>query len=51
MKLSFEKSVPGRGCSILPECDVPVVLPDGYLRENAPKLPELSENDISRHYT
>ena len=25
--LLFEKSREGRGCAILPECDVPVVLP------------------------
>ncbi len=52
MKLIFEKSVPGRGCSLLPSCDVPVVeLPDGLGRERAPLLPEMSETDISRHYT
>ncbi|MBR5768034.1 MAG: aminomethyl-transferring glycine dehydrogenase subunit GcvPB [Clostridia bacterium] len=52
MKLIFEKSVPGRGCSILPKCDVePVSLPSGLAREHAPRLPELSETDISRHYT
>ena len=27
MKLIFERSVEGRGCSLLPECDVPVVMP------------------------
>ena len=52
MKLIFEKSVPGRGCSILPECDVePVSLPGDIAREQPPRLPELSETDISRHYT
>jgi glycine dehydrogenase subunit 2 len=50
MKLIFERSVPGRGCSILPECDVPAVMPD-VQRVIPLRLPELSENDISRHYT
>ena len=52
MKLIFEKSVPGRGCSILPDCDVEEVsLPEGLARETAPALPEMAETDISRHYT
>ena len=52
MKLIFEKSVPGRRCTILPACDVESVsLPDSLRREEKPALPELSETDISRHYT
>ncbi len=52
MKLIFEKSVPGRGMEYLPECDVEEVsLPESLARTTAPKLPELSETDISRHYT
>ena len=52
MELLFEKSVPGRGCCVLPACDVPVVsLPEGQRRQTAPRLPALSENDISRHYS
>ena len=52
MKLIFEKSVPGRGMQMLPECDVEAVaLPEGLARASAPKLPEISENDLSRHYT
>ncbi len=52
MKLIFEKSVPGRGCTMLPACDVEeVALPQGLVREVAPALPEMSETDISRHYT
>jgi len=52
MKLIFEKSVPGHGCSILPACDVETVaLPAGLVRETAPALPEMAEMDISRHYT
>ena len=38
MKLIFEKSVPGRKCSLLPPCDVaPVALPEGMEREDAEK--------------
>ena len=52
MKLIFEKSVPGRGCSILPDCDVETVaLPEAMRRQQAPLLPEMAEVDISRHYT
>ena len=52
MKLVFEKSVAGRRCSMLPKCDVEnVSLPASLVRETAPALPELSENDLSRHYT
>lgn len=52
MKLIFEKSCPGRRCSILPACDVPEVsLPAELVRETAPALPEMSEVDLSRHYT
>ncbi len=52
MKLIFEKSVPGRGMEYLPQCDVEEVsLPEGLARASAPKLPEMSETDLSRHYT
>ena len=52
MKLIFEKSVPGRRCTILPACDVESVsLPASLRREAKPLLPEMSETDISRHYT
>ena len=52
MKLIFEKSVPGRRCTILPACDVESVsLPASLRRETKPTLPEMSETDISRHYT
>ena len=50
MELIFEQSVAGRGCSLLPDCDVPQVAPS-KLRTAPPRLPEVSENDISRHYT
>jgi len=52
MKLIFEKSAPGRGACLLPPCDVPEVkLSAGLQREAAPRLPEMSETDLSRHYT
>ena len=52
MKLIFEKSVAGRGMQYLPACDVEeVALPASLVREAAPKLPEISETDLSRHYT
>lgn len=51
MKLIFERSVEGRRCCILPECDVPVVELGAGARKQPLHLPEVSENDISRHYT
>ena len=52
MELLFEKSTPGHGCDIFPECDVPVTtLPAELTRKSALPLPELSETEISRHYT
>ena len=52
MNLIFEKSKAGRGSILLPECDVPeFVLPEEMQREQALRLPELSETEISRHYT
>lgn len=43
MKLIFERSVPGRRCSILPGCDVPVVELEELGRKQALHLPEVSE--------
>ena len=52
MKLIFEKSVPGRGMQYLPACDVPTIsMPAGLERGGKPKLPQISETDLSRHYT
>ena len=52
MKLIFEKSVPGRRCALLGKCDVEYAeLPAGMEREELPALPEMSEVDLSRHYT
>ncbi len=52
MKLLFERSRPGRGQSLLPPCDVPPAeLDASLLRSRAPRLPELSESELCRHYT
>ena len=52
MKLLFERSHPGRRCTILPACDVPTCEIDPALcREQVPHLPQMSENELSRHYT
>ena len=52
MKLLFEKSIPGRSSVYLPECDVPVVkLAEKLTRKKEAGLPQLSENDVSRHYS
>ena len=51
MKLVFERSRPGRGTRYLPECDVPVVLPEDPGRGIPLRLPELPEVEVSRHYT
>jgi glycine dehydrogenase subunit 2 len=54
--LIFEKSKPGRKGYTLPACDVakksmPDLLPEKFLRKQAPLLPEIQENDVVRHYT
>lgn len=51
MKLIFERSKEGRGLSILPALDVPEYVPEVPLRKAALNLPEVSENELSRHYT
>lgn len=52
MELLFEKSIEGRACDILPECDVPISSVSESKKRALPlKLPEMTENDIDRHYT
>ncbi|NLE70102.1 MAG: aminomethyl-transferring glycine dehydrogenase subunit GcvPB, partial [Clostridiales bacterium] len=52
MKLIFERSQPGRRTHILPKADVPQTpFPQELARQTPPRLPELSEVAISRHYT
>lgn len=50
--LIFEKSRPGRGCCQLPVCDVETVsVPEKSRRTGKLHLPELSEVELSRHYS
>ena len=50
MKLIFELGTEGRGLSLMPACDVPeYTLPE---ERTAPlRLPHVSENELTRHYT
>ncbi len=52
MKLLFEKGASGRGLSLIGKLDVPdAPLEAELLREKAPRLPEMSETELSRHYS
>ncbi len=53
MKLIFERSKSGRRGSSLPEMDVPAknAVPGQFRRKQAAELPEVSEQDVVRHYT
>ncbi|MHC1785512.1 MAG: aminomethyl-transferring glycine dehydrogenase subunit GcvPB [Christensenellales bacterium] len=53
MKLIFELGAPGRKMAYLPELDVPLAqLPeDRKMRKQTLLLPELTETELSRHYT
>jgi glycine dehydrogenase subunit 2 len=49
----FEKGAPGRRAFVAPRLDVPQVdglLPDRFRRAEGPRLPEVSEPEIVRHY-
>ncbi|HWX96272.1 MAG TPA: aminomethyl-transferring glycine dehydrogenase subunit GcvPB [Solirubrobacteraceae bacterium] len=51
----FEKGAPGRRAFVAPALDVPAVdvselLPERFRRVQAPRLPEVSEPEIVRHY-
>src|SRR3954447_9448767 len=47
----YEKSVPGRRAFVGPELDVPAhELPERFGRQEPPKLPEIAEPEIVRHY-
>ena len=51
MELIFERSRPGRGTDLLPPLDVPECpVPAEFARKKAPRLPEIGESDLSRHY-
>lgn len=50
--LVFEKSRAGRGMSMLPACDVEIKKPgEKDARQKELHFPQMSENDLSRHYT
>lgn len=50
--LIFELSQSGRMAYDLPESDVPEMeLPEEWMRQKPPELPEVSELDLIRHYT
>ena len=52
MKLLFELSQNGRGMDLIPKTDTAEYsLPDNVLRHKKPRLPEISEVDLGRHYT
>jgi glycine dehydrogenase subunit 2 len=49
----FEKGAPGRRAFACPELDVPAVdglLPERFRRSQEPRLPEVSEPELVRHY-
>src|ERR1700677_3922726 len=51
----FQKGAPGRRAFVCPELDVPAVdvsqlLPQRFRRSEPPRLPEVSEPEIVRHY-
>ena len=52
MKLIFEKSKAGRRAGTLPRYDLPKAdVPEALARRTAPRLPELSEPELVRHFT
>jgi glycine dehydrogenase subunit 2 len=52
MKLIYEKSQPGRRGGELPRYELPAAdLPDELRRADPPRLPELAEPEILRHFT
>jgi glycine dehydrogenase subunit 2 len=52
MKLIFEKSRPGLRAGSLPSYDLPKAdVPEGLARKLPPRLPELSEPELVRHFT
>ena len=52
MKLIYEQSRPGRRASSLPSFELPAVdVPENLRRAEPPRLPELSEPELVRHFT
>ena len=51
MQLIFERSKAGHKMAHLPKCDVPEIAIDLPMRKSAPRLPEVAEVEMSRHYS
>jgi glycine dehydrogenase subunit 2 len=52
VKLVYEKSKPGRRASSLPRPEVPAAeVPEELRRASPPRLPEISEPELVRHFT
>ena len=52
MKLIYEKSEPGRRASSLPQPDLPAgEIPEELRRSAPPRLPEVAEPEVLRHFT
>ncbi len=52
MELLYEKSKPGRRASTLPNYDLPAAdVPEDLRRAEPPRLPELAEPELVRHFT
>ncbi|MBS5594130.1 MAG: aminomethyl-transferring glycine dehydrogenase subunit GcvPB [Clostridiales bacterium] len=51
MKLIFERSLPGTSQPVLAPCDVPEVAMDAPARAETLHLPEVTEGELSRHYS
>jgi glycine dehydrogenase subunit 2 len=52
VKLLYERSAPGRRAAAIPRPELPVPeLPDELRRAEPPRLPELSEPELVRHFT
>lgn len=49
--LIFEKSREGRRCAVIPKCELKAEIPAQLIRQTPPKLPEIAEVDLVRHYT
>jgi glycine dehydrogenase subunit 2 len=52
VELIYEKSRPGRRAGVVPRPELPVPeLPEELRREDPPRLPEISEPELVRHFT
>ncbi len=52
MKVIFEKSQPGRRASVIPRPGVPAAeIPEELRRAEPPRLPEVTEFEVIRHFT